>query len=64
LPDSVNKKGNLIYTESKIPLISTKSFYIRTFYIKNIFDNFNVKSSGILRDAGNYNVSLDAEWSF
>ena len=64
LPESVDSKGNLIYHESTVPLISRESFYVRTVFTENLSDNISVNSSGILKNSGDISISVDVNWNF
>ena len=64
LPSAVDNEGNLMYSETTVPLISEENFYIRAFLKEDISNNINVVVSGVIRQNSQNNISVNLDWFF
>ena len=64
LPSAADNKGNLMYSETTISLISEENFYIRAFFKEDISDNMSVVTSGIIRQNSQNNISVNFNWNY
>jgi len=64
LPSAVDNEGNLLYSETTVPLISEETFYIRAFFKEDITDDMNIAASGIVRDNAQSNISVNFNWNY